>query len=115
MPRMEAQVPGNHNDIEKRLWGAADGLRAYSKLKASEYSLPVLGLIILKYADFMIDSDKVGYFGVAYEMEIPKYELLCSSMTCVVSLCESSVRSVILWLQSVIGCHHRGAEYAQSD
>lgn len=45
-------MPGNHNDIEKRLWGAADELRANSKLKASEYSLPVLGLIFLKYADF---------------------------------------------------------------
>ncbi|NLH22251.1 MAG: SAM-dependent DNA methyltransferase, partial [Methanothrix sp.] len=43
-------MPGNHNDIEKRLWGAADELRANSKLKASEYSLPVLGLIFLKYA-----------------------------------------------------------------
>jgi len=46
-------VPGNHNNIEKRLWGAADELRANSKLKASEYSLPVLGLIFLKYADFI--------------------------------------------------------------
>jgi type I restriction enzyme M protein len=45
-------VPGNHNEIEKRLWEAADELRANSKLKASEYSLPVLGLIFLKYADF---------------------------------------------------------------
>ncbi|MCJ7445493.1 MAG: type I restriction-modification system subunit M N-terminal domain-containing protein [Methanotrichaceae archaeon] len=45
-------MPGNHNDIEKRLWGAADELRANSKLKSSEYSLPVLGFIFLKYADF---------------------------------------------------------------
>ena len=45
-------MPGNHNDIEKRLWGAADELRANSKLKASEYSLPMLSLIFLKYADF---------------------------------------------------------------
>jgi type I restriction enzyme M protein len=44
-------LPGNHNDIEKRLWDAADEMRANSKLKASEYSLPVLGLIFLKYAD----------------------------------------------------------------
>jgi type I restriction enzyme M protein len=44
-------VPGNHNDIEKRLWDAADEMRANSKLKSSEYSLPVLGLIFLKYAD----------------------------------------------------------------
>jgi type I restriction enzyme M protein len=44
-------VPGNHNDIEKRLWDAADEMRANSKLKSSEYSLPVLGLIFLKHAD----------------------------------------------------------------
>jgi len=46
-------VPGNHNDIEKRLWDAADEMRANSKLKSSEYSLPVLGLIFLKYADYV--------------------------------------------------------------
>src|SRR5512139_4071854 len=42
---------GNNNLIEKRLWDAADEMRANSKLKSSEYSLPVLGLIFLKYAD----------------------------------------------------------------
>jgi len=41
----------NNNEIEKRLWDAADELRANSKLKASEYSVPVLGLIFLRYAD----------------------------------------------------------------
>jgi len=44
-------MAGNHNKIEKRLWGAADELRANSKLKSSEYSVPVLGLIFLRYAD----------------------------------------------------------------
>jgi len=39
------------NEIEKRLWEAADELRANSKLKASEFSVPVLGLIFLRYAD----------------------------------------------------------------
>ena len=39
------------NDIEKKLWAAADELRANSKLKSSEYSVPVLGLIFLRYAD----------------------------------------------------------------
>lgn len=39
------------NDIEKRLWAAADELRANSKLKSSEYSIPVLGLIFLRYAE----------------------------------------------------------------
>jgi type I restriction enzyme M protein len=37
--------------IEDRLWDAADELRANSGLKASEYAVPVLGLIFLKYAD----------------------------------------------------------------
>jgi type I restriction enzyme M protein len=44
-------VPANNTDIEKRLWDAADELRANSKLKSSEYSVPVLGLIFLRYAD----------------------------------------------------------------
>ena len=41
----------NSNHIESRLWSAADELRANSKLKSSEYSVPVLGLIFLRYAD----------------------------------------------------------------
>jgi len=41
----------NIYDLEKRLWSAADELRANSKLKSAEYSVPVLGLIFLRYAD----------------------------------------------------------------
>lgn len=37
--------------IADRLWQIADELRANSHLKASEYSIPVLGLIFLKFAD----------------------------------------------------------------
>jgi len=44
-------MPNNHSDIERRLWEAADELRANSKLKSSEYSVPVLGLIFLRFAD----------------------------------------------------------------
>ncbi len=44
-------MPANNNEIEKKLWAAADELRANSKLKSSEYSVPVLGLIFLRYAD----------------------------------------------------------------
>ena len=36
--------------LEARLWKAADDLRANSKLNASEYSFPVLGLIFLRHA-----------------------------------------------------------------
>jgi type I restriction enzyme M protein len=39
------------DEIEKQLWVIADGLRANSGLKASEYSEPVLGLIFLRFAN----------------------------------------------------------------
>jgi len=41
----------NGSNIESRLWSAADELRANSKLKSSECSVPVLGLVFLLYAD----------------------------------------------------------------
>ncbi len=44
-------MQSNGSNIEKDLWQAADELRANSGLKGSEYSLPVLGLIFLRYAD----------------------------------------------------------------
>src|SRR5437588_4757163 len=44
-------MPANTTELEKRLWGAAYELRANSKLKSSEYSVPVLGLIFLRFAD----------------------------------------------------------------
>lgn len=40
-----------HKQLEADLWSAADNLRANSDLKSSEYSVPVLGLIFLKFAD----------------------------------------------------------------
>ena len=51
-------MPSNNSDLEKRLWEAADQLRANSGLKSSEYSTPVLGLILLKYADFKFSLAK---------------------------------------------------------
>src|SRR5229473_8359641 len=44
-------MPANHSEIEKKLWASADELRANSNLKSSEYSVPVLGLIFLRFAD----------------------------------------------------------------
>ena len=37
-------------NLEKQLWDAADDLRANSKLTAAEYKDPVLGLILLRFA-----------------------------------------------------------------
>ena len=41
----------NGNNIESRLWEAADELRANSELTSNEYSVPVLCLVFLRYAD----------------------------------------------------------------
>lgn len=40
-----------NNVLEKRLWDAADELRANSGLTSQEYSQPLLGLIFLRFAD----------------------------------------------------------------
>src|SRR5437867_157332 len=44
-------MASNGNDIEKRLWEAADKLWANTGLMPSEYAAPVLGLIFLRYAE----------------------------------------------------------------
>jgi type I restriction enzyme M protein len=56
-------MPANHTELEKRLWEAADELRANSKLKSSEYSVPVLGLIFLRYADHKFTQAKAKLDG----------------------------------------------------
>jgi type I restriction enzyme M protein len=53
-------MPGNHTDIEKRLWDSADQLRANSGLKSSEYAMPVLGLIFLRFAEHRFDVAAKG-------------------------------------------------------
>jgi type I restriction enzyme M protein len=55
----------NNNQIESRLWSAADELRANSKLKSSEYSVPVLGLIFLRYADYKFSAVEADLAGQA--------------------------------------------------
>lgn len=42
-------MPANNGQLKKQLSGAADELRANSQLKSSEYSVPGLGLIFLRY------------------------------------------------------------------
>jgi type I restriction enzyme M protein len=39
------------DSLEKKLWDAADEMRANSGLKSSEYSNPVLGLLFLRFAE----------------------------------------------------------------
>jgi type I restriction enzyme M protein len=49
-------LPSDLEELENRLWDAADELRANSGLKASEYSAPVLGLIFLRFAEVKFES-----------------------------------------------------------
>src|SRR4051794_10095929 len=49
-------MPPDLSELEKRLWDAADELRANSGLKASEYSAPVLGLIFLRFAEARFEA-----------------------------------------------------------
>ena len=46
-------------DLEKQLWDSADNLRANSKLTAAEYKDPVLGLILLRFAQNRFEEAKV--------------------------------------------------------
>lgn len=46
--------------LEKRLWSAADELRANSGLTAAQYSQPVLGLIFLRFADAKFAARRAG-------------------------------------------------------
>jgi hypothetical protein len=50
-PRPKPDTKIDIYDIAHRLGETADELRANSHLKAAEYSIPVLGLIFLKFAD----------------------------------------------------------------
>src|SRR3954454_13608208 len=45
--------------LEKRLWSAADELRANTGLTAAQYSQPVLGLIFLRFADARFAARRV--------------------------------------------------------
>ena len=50
--RLRAEMPQLEpiDAIERRLWSAADTLRANSKYASNEYFLPVMGLVFLRHA-----------------------------------------------------------------
>jgi type I restriction enzyme M protein len=53
-----SEKDGNSAALEKRLWDAADQLRANSGLKAQEYSGPILGLIFLRFAEMRFAAQR---------------------------------------------------------
>lgn len=46
-------------DLEKELWDAADALRGNSKLTAAEYKDPLLGLVLLRFAQNRYEDAKI--------------------------------------------------------
>ncbi|EYB67863.1 Site-specific DNA-methyltransferase (adenine-specific) [Deinococcus phoenicis] len=84
---LEHTMSANTSEVERRLWAAADNLRANSKLRSHEYSTPVLGLIFLAYADHRFqqaqeelgpDADPIDFQaeGVMYLPEQARYRRL---------------------------------------
>jgi len=63
-------------DLERQLWDAADTLRANSKLKASEYSVPVLGLIFLRFADHKFAQADAALAAAASPAATPRRRML---------------------------------------
>lgn len=53
------------NTLERRLWDAADQLRANSGLTSAQYSTPVLGLIFLRFADVRFAKVRAGLEKIA--------------------------------------------------
>ena len=42
--------------LEDKLWDSANAMRAYGGIKFSDYSVPVLGLIFLRFAENKLSS-----------------------------------------------------------
>ncbi|MDO5980939.1 type I restriction-modification system subunit M N-terminal domain-containing protein [Flavivirga spongiicola] len=49
----------NIKKLETELWDAADDLRANSKLTAAEYKDPLLGLVLLRFAQNRFEDAKI--------------------------------------------------------
>jgi type I restriction enzyme M protein len=66
----------NIEAIEKRLWNAADNLRANSNYASNEYFMPVMGLIFLRHAYSRYLSVKDGI-----EARLPKRGTMAASFS----------------------------------
>jgi len=59
--RLVSEGPEKNKELGElfnRLWTAADELRANSKLRSTQYSTPVLGILFVRYADYMFEEAK---------------------------------------------------------
>ncbi|MDX2352790.1 type I restriction-modification system subunit M [Stutzerimonas xanthomarina] len=69
-------------DVEKRLWVVADQLWANTGLKPGEFSVPVLGLIFLRYAEKMYAAaeEKLGPIGSGGRRKVSKDDYLAEGV-----------------------------------
>lgn len=68
-------MPIDLQDLENRLWAAADQLWANTGLKPSEFSNPVLGLIFLRYAEKRFHEAEAKLIAEGYKAdEIEKFD-----------------------------------------
>lgn len=69
-------------DVEKRLWAVADQLWANTGLRPGEFSVPVLGLIFLRYAEKMYATaeKKLGPLGSGGRRKISKDDYLAEGV-----------------------------------
>lgn len=61
--------------LEKKLWEAADNLRANSKLTSSEYCMPVLGVIFLRHATNRYEAARLALEAEQAAGKFPKRPL----------------------------------------
>jgi type I restriction enzyme M protein len=71
-----------NGDVEKRLWAVADQLWANTGLKPSEFSVPVLGLIFLRYAEKMyaVAEEKLGPIGSGGRRKVSEDDYLAEGV-----------------------------------
>lgn len=69
-------------DVEKRLWAVADQLWANTGLRPGEFSVPVLGLIFLRYAEKMYAAaeEKLGPIGSGGRRKVSKNDYLAEGV-----------------------------------
>ena len=61
-------MPTNLAELERRLWDAADDLRANSGLKASEYGTPMLrSAFISRFSSSLISSGLAVAMGISWD------------------------------------------------
>ena len=69
-------------DVEKRLWAVADQLWANTGLRPGEFSVPVLGLIFLRYAEkiYAAAEEKLGPIGSGGRRKVSKDDYLAEGV-----------------------------------